>query len=52
MFWFLNASPYPDRSGAPNHSPQFQIDEKYLKVGVKALLEVSTEYLRQAQARR
>lgn len=52
MFWFLNASPYPDRSGAPNHSPQFQIDEKYLKTGVKALLEVSTEYLRQAQARR
>lgn len=51
MFWFLNASPYPDRSGPPNHSPQFQIDEKYLETGVKALLEVSTEYLQQAAKR-
>lgn len=45
MFWFLNASPYADRAGAPNHSPQFMIDEKYMKTGVKALVEVALGYL-------
>ena len=46
LFWFLNASPHADRSGAPNHSPLFMIDEKYLKTGVKALVHVALEYLR------
>jgi amidohydrolase len=45
MFWFLNASPHADRAGAPNHSPQFMIDEKYMKTGVKALVEVALGYL-------
>ena len=45
MFWFLNASPHADRAGAPNHSPLFAIDEKYMKTGVKALVEVSLGYL-------
>ena len=46
FFWFLNASPHADRAGAPNHSPLFMIDEKYLKTGVKALVHVALEYLR------
>jgi amidohydrolase len=45
FFWFLNASPYADRAGAPNHSPLFAIDEKYMKTGVKALVDVALEYL-------
>ncbi len=49
FFWFLNASPYVDRNGAPNHSPLFMIDEKYMKTGVKALVHVALEYMR-AQA--
>jgi len=51
FFWFLNASPHADRSGAPNHSPLFMIDEKYLKTGVKALVHVALEYLRANAAR-
>ena len=46
FFWFLTASPHADRSGAPNHSPLFAIDEKYLKTGVKALVHVALEYMR------
>ena len=46
FFWFLNASPHADRSGAPNHSPLFMVDEKYLKTGVKALVHVALEYMR------
>ena len=50
FFWFLRASPFADRPGAPNHSPFFAIDEKYLTTGVKALLHVSLAYM-QGQAR-
>lgn len=46
FFWFLNATPHADRAGAPNHSPQFMVDEKYMKTGVKALVNVALEYLR------
>ena len=46
FYWFLNASPHADRPGAPNHSPLFAIDEKYLKTGVKALVHVALEYMR------
>jgi amidohydrolase len=46
FFWFLSASPHADRSGAPNHSPLFMVDEKYLKTGVRALVHVALEYLR------
>jgi amidohydrolase len=46
FFWFLNAPPQDDKSGAPNHSPLFMIGEKHMKTGVKALVNVALEYLR------
>ena len=46
FFWFLNAPVEDSRSGAPNHSPLFMLDEKHLKTGVKALVNVALEYLR------
>ncbi len=48
FFWFLNASPHPDKAGAPNHSPLFQMDEKYMKTGVKAMVNVALDYLQAA----
>ena len=45
FFWFLNAPPQDDKPGAPNHSPLFMIGEKHLKTGVKALVNVTLEYL-------
>lgn len=51
FFWFLTASPYADRPGAPNHSPLFMIDEKFLKTGVKALVHVALEYLQAGASR-
>lgn len=51
FFWFLSASPYADRAGAPNHSPLFMIDERYLKTGVKALVHVALEYAREHAAK-
>jgi len=51
LFWFLTATPYPDRAGAPNHSPQFMLDERYMKTGVKALVNVALEYMRSTPAR-
>ena len=45
LFWFLNASPYADKAGAPNHSSQFLIDEQAMQVGVRAFVEVSLSYL-------
>ena len=49
FFWFLNAPPQDEKSGAPNHSPLFMIGEKHMKTGVKALVNVALEYLRAAQ---
>lgn len=51
LYWFLNGSPYADRPGPPNHSPQFIVDETAFKVGVKALVHVTLEYMRSAKAR-
>jgi amidohydrolase len=45
LFWFLNATPHADRAGAPNHSPLFIVDEKYMKTGVKALVNVALAYM-------
>ncbi|WP_326544066.1 M20 metallopeptidase family protein [Pseudorhodoferax sp.] len=45
VFWFLNASPYADRRGAPNHSPEFMVDEKALRVGVRALVSSTLAYM-------
>lgn len=49
FFWFLNAPPQDDKSGAPNHSPLFMVGEKHMKTGVKALVNVALEYLRSGQ---
>lgn len=38
FYWFLAASPFADRRGPPNHSPEFTIDEGVLKVGTRALV--------------
>lgn len=48
VFWRLNASPYPDKAGAPNHSPEFMVDEKALRVGVRALVASALTYMTQA----
>ena len=47
VFWFLNASPFPDRSGAPNHSSEFVIDEKAMRTGVRALVGTTLAYMAQ-----
>lgn len=38
FYWFLAASPYAERRGPPNHSPQFSVDEGALRVGTRALV--------------
>lgn len=45
VFWFINASPFGDKSGAPNHSPEFAIDENALRVGVRALVASALTYM-------
>lgn len=45
VYWWLNASPYADRSGAANHSPEFMIDEDVLIVGVRALVGSALSYM-------
>lgn len=52
VFWQLSASPFADRDGAPNHSPEFKIDEKALRVGVRALVGSALTYMQQASAKR
>ncbi len=44
-FWFLHASPNGDKRGAPNHSPEFVIDEGAMKVGTRALSSAALSYL-------
>lgn len=50
VFWHLNASPYADRRGAPNHSAEFMVDEKALRVGVRALVASTLAYMDPATA--
>jgi amidohydrolase len=45
VFWHLNASPFGDKHGAPNHSSEFVIDESALKVGVRALVGSTLAYM-------
>ncbi|WP_431509302.1 M20 metallopeptidase family protein [Variovorax sp. DAIF25] len=45
VFWHLNASPFADRNGAPNHSSEFVIDESALRVGVRALVGSTLAYM-------
>lgn len=47
LFLFVGATP-PDgdlAAAAPNHSPQFDIDEASLLVGVKTLLHLTLDYM-------
>ena len=50
FFFFVGATPKgQDPIKAPsNHSPEFFLDEEALKVGTRALLQVSLDYLQQA----
>lgn len=52
LFFFVGATaPGIDPATAPsNHSPQFQLDETALDVGLRALLQVSLDYLHGAEA--
>ena len=45
FYWFLAASPFADRRGAPNHSPEFSIDEGAMKVGTRALVGATLRFL-------
>lgn len=45
VYWWLNASPFADRAGAANHSPEFMIDEDALIVGVRALVGSALSYM-------
>lgn len=45
VFWRLNASPFADRAGAPNHSPEFVVDEAALRIGVRALVNNAVSYM-------
>lgn len=47
VFWNLYASPFGDKSGAPNHSSEFVIDEKALRIGVRALTSATLAYMAQ-----
>lgn len=45
VFWMLRASPFAGKDGAPNHSPEFAIDEQALKVGARALVASSLAFM-------
>lgn len=48
VFWSLSASPFKDRSGASNHSTEFAIDEKAMRIGVRALVNSTLTYMGEA----
>ena len=54
MFWFVGATAEGiDPAAAPsNHSPQFNLDEGSLDVGVRTMLQVALDYLHGAGAQR
>ncbi|MFS8980884.1 amidohydrolase [Cupriavidus necator] len=45
VYWFLNASPFGARPGAPNHSPDFVIDESAMRVGVRAFVATAMQFM-------
>lgn len=45
VFWRLYASPSRDKPGAPNHSPEFVVDESAMKIGVRALVASAMQYM-------
>ncbi|TVP91924.1 MAG: amidohydrolase, partial [Pseudomonadaceae bacterium] len=50
LFFFLGVTP-PENKGraAPNHSPEFLVDDQALITGIKALSALTTDYLTQAR---
>ena len=51
FYYFIGATP-PDRdvdSAPPNHSPLFYIDETALAIGTRSLLQLTLDYLEQAE---
>lgn len=54
LFFFLGttARGQDPAKAAPNHSPEFKIDEATLVVGVRALAALAMEFLQAEQARR
>ncbi|PAU88698.1 N-acyl-L-amino acid amidohydrolase [Pseudomonas sp. WN033] len=50
LFFFLGVTPADRlRGAAPNHSPEFMIDDAALVTGIKAMASLATDYLTQAQ---
>ena len=45
MIFFLGVPRPDDPNPAPNHSPRFQVDERALRVGVRAHVELALDYL-------
>jgi len=45
VLWILKASPFATRDGAPNHSPDFLIDESAMRVGVRAYVATTIQYM-------
>ncbi|MDP9968926.1 amidohydrolase [Variovorax paradoxus] len=45
VFWRLYASPFGGKAGVPNHSPEFVVDEAAMKVGVRALVAATVQYM-------
>jgi amidohydrolase len=45
LFFFLGVAPEDPALVAPNHSPRFYADERALPLGVKALTELTLDYL-------
>ena len=50
LFFFLGVTPADEMGrAAPNHSPEFVVDDKALITGVRALSALTTDYLAHAQ---
>lgn len=50
LFFFLGVTPLKDYgTAAPNHSPEFLVDDAALVTGIKALSSLATDYLLQSQ---
>ncbi len=46
LFFFLGVTPMENmKTAAPNHSPEFLVDDKALVTGIKALSALTTDYL-------
>ena len=50
VFFFVGVAPDDPDKVHPNHSPRFYADERALPIGVRALIEVSLQYLAEPAA--